>query len=61
MSEFWDVRSGDIRVMVQADKMPLNRAGVDRAGVAVNITCFQCVFKQLLLYFSVNQSPICAL
>lgn len=29
MSEFWGIRAGDIRVMVQVDKMPKNRAGVD--------------------------------
>lgn len=33
VSEFWGIRAGDIRVMVQVDKMPINRAGVDRAEV----------------------------
>lgn len=31
MSKFLGIRAGDIRVMVQVDKMPINKSRVDRA------------------------------
>lgn len=40
VGEFWAIRAGDIGVMVQGDRT--------YRGVAVNITCFQCVFKMFL-------------